>query len=168
MIRPIQKSDISSIVKHCEKFFPNDLTDIKKELDHSIDNKSFNSSYFVLEDEKQIIGAVGLNQFAKCPNIGWLGWFFVSEEYQGRGHGADLIGHVLRLTEIKKLSAVFAWTTAREMKDFGTDRFYLRMGWQPVTCPETAMFKGERVSVFGKQVHDAACPDLPECSAWLF
>ncbi len=100
--------------------------------------------FLVLEKEARIVGCASLELYG--AGLAEIRSFAVDPEVRGRGLGARLLGHVLRVAKRRKVPRVFAVTHAPEF--FGRQGFLTGSRWD---LPE-------------KIARDCcACPKAPTC-----
>ncbi len=100
LIRPMEDSDIQSVIAGEEKIFG---TSLGFDLIYSDLHLNPYANYFVLEINKKVSGYIGLwitSEVADVIN------FYVDEQYQGQGFGKMLLEFVIELCKMSDVQSI--------------------------------------------------------------
>jgi len=122
---------------------PGDLDSLKvllKACDLPADDISTSllKHFFVIKDNNQIVGSVGLEVYEE---FGLLRSLALAETLRGQGLGIQLVEHIEAYATSQQITSLYLLTTT-------ADRFFVRIGYQeiqrasaPITLQETAEFQ---------------------------
>lgn len=117
MIRKYKPSDwnrVSMLFKlNTPKYFaPEEIDDLNDYLE------TYADTYFVIEHNKQILGAGGFHIIGN--KIGRLSWYFFHPESKGKGYGAKIVKHCIdEMISKNDLESIEVWTSQYAEKFFG-------------------------------------------------
>lgn len=97
LLRPYHKDDYQQIfnlflLNTPQYFCPPEQQDLERYLNHEIEN------FFVIEDAGQVLATGGSNIKG---DVGYLSWYIVHPEHQGKGLGKQLAQHNLGILKSK-------------------------------------------------------------------
>ena len=115
----INKNNIILATKIEYRIFPNSCA-YSKYLDELETNEELPIDFLVYENDNPI-GVVGLYDISKYKDTIWLGWFGVLEEYRFKGYGAQIFNDIVEIAKgyNKKFLRLFTYEVWNyEAQDF--------------------------------------------------
>ena len=122
MIRPYKPEDKADLIELIrlntpQYFDKSEEADLVNYLEHE------RETYFVVDEDHQIVGCGGINYEAKST-IGIISWDIIHPKYQGQGIGKKLLLH--RINVLKDDSQI---NSIRVRTSQHTDKFYAKCGF---------------------------------------
>lgn len=93
----INKNNVIEAAKIQYKIFPNSSA-YSKYLNELKDNKELPISFLVYENNNPI-GVVGLYDMPEYKDTIWLSWFGVLEEYRFKGYGTQIFNDIIQIAK---------------------------------------------------------------------
>lgn len=126
MIRPYVPNDMPALLNlirlNTPRYFnPQEEKDFKHYLKHSIEQ------YFVLEEQKMIVGCGGIN-YEDDGKTGIISWDIIHPEYHKKGLGSKLLQHRIMLLKSNKKIAKIRVRTAQF-----TNFYYKKFGFKTIS-----------------------------------
>lgn len=115
----INKNNVIEAAKIQYKIFPNSSA-YSKYLNELKDNKELPISFLVYENNNPI-GVVGLYDMPEYKDTIWLSWFGVLEEYRFKGYGTQIFNDIIQIAKEynKKFLRLFTYEVwNHEAQDF--------------------------------------------------
>lgn len=122
IIRKLKKQNISTCIKIVLKTnASSNAKEAKKIMELSLAKgiKFLNPEYYVLEQDKKIIGVSGLYYDYEDPkNVLWLDYLAVLPELQGKGYGSLMFENLEKIAKNKKIKMLCVFTDKKGAVDF--------------------------------------------------
>lgn len=87
--------------------------------------KKFTAFHVLLDN--QIIGQLELNTMEKHPAVGWVNYFFLTEQNRGKGLAYEMQQFLIDYYRNKEFLAIRLAVSPSNKRAY---RFYLKMGWK--------------------------------------
>jgi ribosomal protein S18 acetylase RimI-like enzyme len=116
-IRKIKETDIGNIVRIVHKIMgPNDakmvLYDLRETLLKKINSPFKFEDFYVIEIDRDIVGAGGIWALKHDPSVARLDWFMIDPDYQRKGIGTILIRFLENFLKKKNIKLILAETSS--------------------------------------------------------
>ena len=143
IIRKLKKEDILTCIKIILKTnVSSNAKEAKKIMELSLVKgiKFLNPEYYILEQDKKIIGVSGLYYDYEDPkNVLWLDYLAVLSEFQGMGYGSLMFENLKKIAKNKKVKMLCVFTDKQKALDF-----YEKKGFK--ICGEINNYYGKNKS----------------------
>ena len=116
----INKNNVIEAAKIQYKIFPNSSA-YSKYLNELKDNKELPISFLVYENNNPI-GVVGLYDMHEYKDTIWLSWFGVLEEYRFKGYGTQIFNDIIQIA--KEYNKKFLRLFTYEVWNHDAQKFY--------------------------------------------
>lgn len=107
----IDSNNLNLAVEIQNKIFP--LEDGRRNYIEGITNDSYRKEMvnYIVYDDKNPIGVVGLYSYNEYPDDAWLSWFGVLDKYRNKGKGSEIFNFFESLAIRKNYSSIRVYTS---------------------------------------------------------
>ena len=112
-LKPMQISHVSKVIEIINQTDDDDAAEAEQEF---LDGDGLEGMY-VLMDRGQIMGCIGYSPDDASPEIAWLSWTYLDEEYAGQGYGSQMMNDLLGILKDYGVRKIFIATS--DYEDFG-------------------------------------------------